>query len=137
MQVVTHPAFEDFVRGEGLDFASAEGDPSALVASHFDLAREASTPPSWLPKGIIDMREAMRAGRGMFAALTQGMPEMTDQCWKSTQDADVLLLSTLGTLMGIPIAQKRRIPAFAAYVQPLLPTAELPPLFMFPPAPSC
>jgi hypothetical protein len=75
--VVTHPPFEKFARGEGLDFASLGGDPRALVAAHFQ--EGASKPPVWLPKGVIAMRDALRSARGLQEALMQGMQEMTEQ----------------------------------------------------------
>ncbi len=121
VRVVTHPPFEGLVRGEGLDFASLEGDPRALVEAHF--RRKDASGKEQPPKG-------------MFEAFTEAMQEMTENCWRASQDAKVLLLSTLGTLMGIPVARKRRIPALVAYVQPMMPTAEFPPLAMLPPAPA-
>lgn len=123
VRVVSHLPFEELVRGEGLDFASLGGDSRALVESHFQ--QSASTEQS----------RAERRG-GMMEELGREMQEMTEKCWQASQDADVLLLSTFGLLMGLPIAQKLHIPAFTAYVQPLMPTAEFPPLAYLPPAPS-
>ena len=133
VRVVTHPPFEELVRGEGVDFASLEGDPGALVASHFQ--GNTSRQPVWLPKRVIAARDTFRSGRGMMEAIMQGMQETTERSFQASQDADVLLLSGLGILVGIPVAQKLRIPALVSYVQPMTLTAAFPPSVLFPPAP--
>ena len=121
VRVVTHAPFEELVRGEGLDFASLGGDPRALVESHFQQS----------PSGGQSRKE-LRGG--MMGELTQEMQEMTEKSWQASQEADVMLLSTFGILMGIPIAQKLYTPAFVSFVQPVMPTAELPPLAYVPTA---
>jgi UDP:flavonoid glycosyltransferase YjiC (YdhE family) len=86
VRIVTHAPFEALVRGEGLDFASSGGDPRALVESHFkwqqpSCDREdsaAANRPSWLPRGVIDARDALRSGRGMMDGIMQAMLEMTE-----------------------------------------------------------
>ncbi len=122
VQVLSHPPFEGLVRDEGLDFASLGGHPGALVDSHF----QRSAP------GELTRREQRG---GMMEELTAEMQEMTERSWQATQDADALLLSTFGILIGMPIADKRRIPAFAAYLQPIVGTAEFPPLAFVPQLP--
>lgn len=145
VRVVTHASFSDLVRDEGLDFADLGGDARALVESHFDWKRTApgetggnSVLPrqhSWLPRGVSEARDAMRSGRGMMDALMAQMEEMTEKCWRGSQDVDVLVASTLGTLMGIPVSRRRGIPSIVAYAQPLTPTKEFHPTFVIPPAP--
>jgi UDP:flavonoid glycosyltransferase YjiC (YdhE family) len=122
VRVVTHAPFEELVHGEELDFVSLGGDPGALVESHFQQSSSGE-------------RSGRERRGGMIEALAEQMQEITEKSWRASQDADVLLLSTFGFLMGIPIAQKRRIPAFLAYVQPFLPTAKLPPTALLPSAP--
>src|SRR5579864_2829465 len=121
VRVVTHPPFEGLVRGEGLDFASLGGDPQALVEA-------------FLPHKDASGKE--RFPQGISEILTQGMPDMAEKCWHASQDADLLILSTFGALVGLPVAQKLHIPTFVGYMQPLTPTEEFPPTALFPPAPA-
>jgi len=57
------------------------------------------------------------------------------RCWQGCQGADALVLNALGIVVGVPIAQKREIPAFPAYLQPMTPTREFPAL-SFPAVPN-
>src|SRR5512142_1412181 len=103
VRIVTHPPFEELVRGEGLDFASLGGDPRALVAALFQEGAE--KPPVWLPKGVIEARDQFRAARGLQKAILLGMQEMTERGFQASQEADVLLISPFG-FMGLPLSRK-------------------------------
>jgi hypothetical protein len=74
------------------------------------------------------MRQALRLAQPL-------LHEGAQRCWQATQDVDALLLNPLGIYIGIPLAHKRGIPAFAANVQPITPTKEFPGM-LFPPAPA-
>lgn len=129
VRVLTHGTFADAVRAEGLEFADFGVDV----------------------RGVSEqaMREASLAGRSRLMALTtfvrlmrralqESKPllqESVRRCWQATQDVDALLLNLLGIYIGIPLAHKRGIPAFAAYVQPLTRTGEFPNV-LFSPAPA-
>ena len=69
-------------------------------------------------------------------AIMQAMPEMTELSWQASQDADALVLSSLGLLIGVPVVRKLHVPGFVAYVQPATFTGEFPPMVVVPPAPG-
>ena len=54
--------------------------------------------------------------------------ELMKRCWQGCQEVDALVLNMLGIVVGVPIAQKRGIPAFPAYLQPMTPTRDFPAL---------
>lgn len=129
VRLITHGAFAEAVREEGLEFADLGVDPRTVmeqVMQEAGLAQDARRVA--LFRQMAFMRQALRIAQPL-------LQEGVQRAWQATQDVDVLLLSVLGVYVGIPFARKRGIPAFAAYVQPLSPTREFPSV-LFPPAPS-
>ena len=129
VRLLTHGAFADAVHDEGLDFADLGVDPRTVmeqVMQEAGLAQRFSRIA--LFRQIAFMRQALRIAQPL-------LHDGAQRCWQATQDVDALLLSPLGVFIGIPLAHKRGIPAFAANVQPLTPTREFPSV-LFPPAPT-
>ncbi len=129
VRLLTHGAFADAVREEGLDFADLGVDPRTVMERVW---QEAGLAQRSSPIALITFMRFMRR------ALHEAQPllhEIVGRCWQATQDVDALLLNILGIYIGIPLAHKRGVPAFVAYVQPLTPTREFPSAF-FPPAPA-
>lgn len=129
VRLITHEAFADTVREEGLEFADLGVDPRTVmeqVMQEAGLAQD--TRRVALFRQMAFMRQALRIAQPLLQKGVQ-------QAWQAIQDVDALVLSVLGVYVGIPFARKRGIPAFAAYVQPLSPTREFPSV-LFPPAPN-
>jgi sterol 3beta-glucosyltransferase len=129
VRLLTHGTFADAARDEGLDFADLGVDPRTVmeqVMQEAGLAERSSRIA--LFRQIAFMRQALRIALPL-------LHDGTQRCWQAAQDVDALLLSPLGVFIGIPLAHKRGIPAFAANVQPLSPTREFPSV-LFPPAPA-
>jgi sterol 3beta-glucosyltransferase len=129
VRLLTHGAFADAVREEGLDFVDLGVDPRTVmeqVMQEAGLAKRSSRIA--LFRQMAFMRQALRIAQPL-------LQEGAQRCWQSTQDVDALLLSPLGVFIGIPLAHKRGIPAFAANVQPLTPTREFQSV-LFPPSPA-
>jgi sterol 3beta-glucosyltransferase len=129
VRFITHGAFADAVRAEGLEFADLGVDPRTVmeqVMQEAGLAQDARRVA--LFRQMVFMRQALRIAQPL-------LQEGVQRAWQATQDVDALLLSVLGVYVGIPFAHKRGIPACAAYVQPLSPTRAFPSV-LFPPAPS-
>ena len=135
VRVVTHAPFEDFVHGNGLDFSDLGGDPRARVASMTDNGVN-SRQRVWLLRPLADARGFIRAGNGMVRAVLEATPQMTENCWRGSRDADALVLPTFGALVGIPTARKLGVPALVAHPMPLVRTAEFPLPGVLPPAPA-
>lgn len=129
VRVLTHGTFAEAVREEGLEFADLGVNPRTVmeqVMQDAGLAQDARRIA--LFQQMAFMRQALRIAQPL-------LQEGVQRAWQATQDVDALVLSVLGVFVGIPFAHKRRIPAFAAYVQPLSPTRAFPSV-LFPPAPS-
>jgi UDP:flavonoid glycosyltransferase YjiC (YdhE family) len=112
--VMTHEAFEGLVRSENLEFFAVGGDPRTLV-NHVMNEANANNKPN----EIAIMSKLIPLLRPLGR-------EILERCWQRCQDIDALVLNVLGIVMGVPIAQKRGIPAFPAYLQPMTPTREFP-----------
>jgi sterol 3beta-glucosyltransferase len=120
---MTHEAFEGLVRGENLEFFAVGGDPRTLV-NHIMNEADADKKPN----EIVLMSKLIPLLRPIGR-------EILERCWQQCQNIDALVLNVLGIVMGVPIAQKRGIPAFPAYLQPMTPTREFPAL-SFPAVPE-
>jgi UDP:flavonoid glycosyltransferase YjiC (YdhE family) len=129
VRLLTHGAFADSARDEGLDFADLGVVPRAVmeqVMQEAGLAERSSRIAA--TRQIAFMRQALRIAQPL-------LHEGAQRCWQATQDVDALLLNPLGIYIGIPLAHTRGIPAFAANVQPITPTREFPSV-LFPPSPA-
>src|SRR5258707_11275522 len=129
VRLLTHGAFAGAVHEEGLEFADLGVDPRTVmeqVMQEVGLAGRSSR-IALFRQGAF-MRRALRIAQPL-------LHEGAQRCWQATQDVDALLLNPLGIYIGIPLAHKRGIPAFAANVQPITPTREFSSV-LFPPAPA-
>jgi UDP:flavonoid glycosyltransferase YjiC (YdhE family) len=97
IRVAAHPGFEPFVRARGLDFAPlAEGTVSR--------GRQAPTGRGW-------RREMLRDARSVAA---RRLADCVDAC----DDAEAIVVSVLGTLLGYQLAEHRQVPLVRAYTAP-------------------
>src|SRR5215213_6852915 len=98
VRLATHAMFETFVRGRGLDFAPVAGEPRALLESP---AGRVSLEKS---DGVLASgREIIRIGAPQ---LRRGMAD----CWQACQDAEAIVVSPLGLLLGYHIAERLCVP---------------------------
>jgi sterol 3beta-glucosyltransferase len=123
VSLLTHEVFEGLVRSEHLEFFAVGGDPRTLVNRVMNEA-DADHKPS----EVTLMRK-------LIPLIKPLSYEILQRCWQQCQKVDALLLNALGIVVGVPIAQKRAIPAFPAYLQPMTPTREFPAL-SFPEVPN-
>jgi sterol 3beta-glucosyltransferase len=129
VRLLTHGTFAEAVRAEGLEFADLGVDVRTVTEQAMQEAGEA---------GHSRLMALTTFLRFMRRALHETQPllhECVRRCWQATQDVDALLFNVLGIYIGIPLADIRAIPAFAAYVQPLTATREFPNV-LFSPAPA-
>ncbi len=129
VRLLTHGTFAGAVRAEGLDFADLGMDPRTLTEQAMQEAGMAGQ------SRLIALTTFMRFMRRALHETKPLLHECVRCCWQATQDVDALLFNVQGIYIGVPLAHKRDIPVFAAYVQPLTPTREFPNV-LFPPAPT-
>ncbi len=121
--LLTHEVFEELVRGEHLEFFALGGDPRTLVNRVMNETHAGNRPNEvTIMSKLLPLLKPLRY-------------EILERCWQHCQDVDALVLNVLGIVVGVPIAQKRGIPAFPAYLQPMTPTREFPAL-SFPAVPD-
>jgi sterol 3beta-glucosyltransferase len=129
VRLLTYGIFADVVREEGLEFADLGMDPRTVTEQAMQEASLAGQ------SRLIALTTFLRFMRRASHETEPLLHESVRRCWQATQDVDALLLNLLGVYIGVPLAHKRGIPAFAAYVQPLTPTREFPNV-LFSPAPA-
>lgn len=129
VRVFTHGAYAADVCSEGLDFLDLGVDPRAVMEG---VMRETGLgeQPNRVPfaRQITFMREALREAEPL-------LKEGAARCWEAGQDVDAWLFNPIGVYVAVPFAHQLKVPAFAAYVQPVSPTREFASV-LFPPAPG-
>ena len=119
----THDPYKRLVLGEGLEFCPIGCNPRTIVDRVMNQARVGEKPNEFdFMRKVVPLIKPLRY-------------EIVTRCWKGCQEVDALVLNALGIVVGIPMAQKRGIPAFPAYLQPMTPTREFPAL-SFPSVPD-
>ncbi|MGA2110579.1 MAG: glycosyltransferase [Anaerolineales bacterium] len=129
VRLFTHGAYGSAVRREGLDFLDLGVDPQTVMEGVMRETRLGER-PNRIPfaRQITFMREALREAQPL-------LKEGAERCWQAAQDIDALFFNPIGIYVAVPFAQRRKIPSFAAYVQPISPTREFASV-LFPPAPG-
>jgi sterol 3beta-glucosyltransferase len=121
--LLTHDPYKRLVLGEGLEFFAIGGNPRSIVDRVMNQARVGEKPNEFdFMRKVVPLIKPLRY-------------EIVTRCWQGCQEVDALVLNALGIVVGIPMAQKRGIPAFPAYLQPMTPTREFPAL-SFPSVPD-
>jgi len=118
VRVVTHPGFEDLVRGRGLDFAPVAGDPRDQADNRKLRALH------------DDGRNVFRWWRTFNEVDAPLMRKRLRDCWEACPDADVLVVSVLPYLLGYAMAEKLQVPLVRAFYFPVSPTRSYPPDFV-------
>lgn len=106
VRVLSHEIHRDFVECYGFDFQAIPLDPKQVMIDH-----------AFADMGN-DLRKIMPFLRESFSGYLDLLFEVTDQ---AAAGAELLLNSSL-SIAGYHVAEKRKIPALAAYLQPVTPT---------------
>lgn len=112
VRIATHPPYEQFVRGVGATFLPLPMDPRAELD------------PETAHKIAGNSPMALRA---LAKVLEPWVPALVDAIDDAADDADVLLLSSMGWV-GKYAADARRLPSAGVYLQPAEPTSEFGPV---------
>ena len=112
IRMITLGGFEDLVRGRGLDHVAIGESPQeiASTAAGRNWVKNRSTPLGYL--------------RGFVRVAGSKVEEGIAAYWRLSQDANALIVSPMGCLVGIHIAERLGVPLFRAqYDPPPVPTA--------------
>ncbi|KAK0527714.1 hypothetical protein OC842_004774 [Tilletia horrida] len=113
--IVSHPEYEKWVRGHGIEYRPVGGDPGKLMqlsVEHRILS------PSFFRESIGKFRD--------------WLDELLRESWEQCQGAEVLIESP-STMSGIHVAEGLGIPYFRAFTMPWTPTSAYPQAFSVPP----
>ncbi|HLV37186.1 MAG TPA: glycosyltransferase [Spirillospora sp.] len=113
VRIATHGPYEDFVRFHHLDFHPIVGNPQEILQTESGLA--------WLETG----QNPVTFLRRMRDIAHEILEQLGRDCLNASQDADMILFSTLGFFTGVPIAEKLGVPGIATYLQPIQRTRTL------------
>lgn len=102
MSLATFPAFEGFVREQGLEFKQISGDPEDILQ---DLARDGVQPASLL--------------RLLGGSVEPLLEKNFAECLQACRDAEVVIYSQIA-FFGQQVAEALGIPAIGAGLQPIL-----------------
>jgi sterol 3beta-glucosyltransferase len=116
--LAAQPSFAGLVTGCGLDFAPLPGDLDALRASAAGrrLHRTGAGMRSVVDFVRLGTRFVGELGDGISAAAENGV--------------DVMLCSTTTAALGYSVAERHAVPSMGAFLQPLHPTTEFPPMVL-------
>lgn len=106
----THDNFRMFIESYGVGFSPLAGDIQAIMKS------EAG-------KKLLANRNPISMTRQMTQLALPSLRQMTTDIIAATQDADLILGSTLGYFNAMTAAQVNNVPLFLAGLQPMTPTA--------------
>ncbi|MFC0510898.1 glycosyltransferase [Asaia spathodeae] len=112
--IVTSERHKPLILGGGLSFAPIESDFADLMAQEH---------------AAMDKGNQLRVGRQMSKALCDWMPLWVTQALEATKDADLIIGSGSGTVLGASIAEKRGLPFVQAQFMPMTPSRSVPPLW--------
>lgn len=117
--VATHTNFEDFVGEQGLDFLAAIEDIQLVLGTAAG-------------QQLFETGEnGLRALHDLAQTMAPYAQQTLSNFWDACQETDAILFNTLA-LPAYHIAEKRQIPACAAWIYPLTRTQAFP-CFVFPP----
>ncbi len=109
VKVATYAPFEGFVRDQDLEFAHLSGDPARLM-EHL------------LGSGLNQVRFVRRFREALAPFVENNVEECLDAC----RDVDAVVYTAVG-FVGSLVAEKLKLPAVGAVLQPLFtPTREFP-----------
>jgi UDP:flavonoid glycosyltransferase YjiC (YdhE family) len=104
VRLATHEKFRDLVQRRGLNFFSVAGDPQTLL--------EGETGKRWLESGKNPLAFMKRMMETVHPIIWQLMSD----CWKASQDTDLILCHTLAVPSAACITEKLNIPDCPAYL---------------------
>jgi sterol 3beta-glucosyltransferase len=106
VRLASHPEFASLAAAHHLEFAPVSGSYQDFLA----------TPEGRAALGIP--RNSALGCLGLYKPFQFNAPEVFEQCWHATADADALICSGVATPVGIHIATRRGLPLALALVVP-------------------
>lgn len=118
VRVAASAEFHPLITGQGLDFAPLSGDFRALLASMQHLVESGTN--------------LLIAARTMRRALADMAVPWALEGRVACRDADLVIASGLADLLGVSLAEALGTPFVLAYLQPMLPSRQIPPVTLPP-----
>lgn len=112
VNIIAYDMYENFIREHELGF----------VTFQFDIVKGMQSDAG---KAIMLCGDnAWCSFEKWSKVMVPGMHQMCDSAWAASEDADLIICSSLGGHFGPPIAKARGIPYLTAFFQPHFPTGE-------------
>lgn len=112
--IVTSDRHRAVIDYAGLEHVAIEADFAELMARKH---------------ALVDGGNQSKIGREVARSMKHWMPRWAEQGMDATRDADIVLGSGSGTVLGGAIAEKRGLPFVQAQFMPLTPSRHIPPLW--------
>jgi UDP:flavonoid glycosyltransferase YjiC (YdhE family) len=113
VRLATHQDFEVFVKSHGLEFCLIHGNSQEMMGNQE--RRELSEKGNFLATLRYMMKEAERS-------ISEWMEDGLIAC----QEMDLLIASSVGLTIGLPLAEKYHLPLLQAHLFPVTPTRAFP-----------
>jgi sterol 3beta-glucosyltransferase len=108
--LATHADFSELILSRGLEFFPIEDGSRALHETETGQRMfNAGTNPFIFVREFVRLREPL-------------LPGLIHSCYQASRDADVLVIPSTATLLGLTVAEKRGLPMIMAALQPAFPT---------------
>jgi sterol 3beta-glucosyltransferase len=111
---VTHSRFSEMASKYGVSSFGIDDDPMSLLKS--DRGQRL----------FAGGAHAIRSFKTFMGELEGKLRLYTEHVMQQSEGSDLLLASTLGTLVAVHVAQKLSIPCFPAFIQPITPSSRIP-----------
>lgn len=112
--LATHNIFADWITGNGLDFASVNGNPQEILNNELG--------QSWLETG----QNPLSFIRKLITLTKPLVYQMAADFMSACENADLILYQVFASLSAVSIADVLNVPAYPAYLQPVHATSAYP-----------
>lgn len=120
VRLVADECFESLIKGYKVDFRPFKSNVTQLMLGEIGT--------EMIGKGINPLKLAQEVKRGLQSSVEQ----IAVDCLKACKDIEVIFTGTFAFFIGVPVAEKLKIPYISCWLQPVLPTRAFGSIFLPP-----
>jgi sterol 3beta-glucosyltransferase len=124
VRLVTTQEFETLVIAQGLEFWPLRGNTQAKMEENKELSE------------LLEQGNFLKIFRLMAKEAQRTAIELLDDGFAACQGMDLLITGVVSIFIGVPLAEKLRIPLLQTYLAPFTPTRDFPSVLLPPTLPN-